>query len=73
MTIQHTEALQRLWERFSRDQLAGLPLEERRQYEQQFEDRFAELVRKCGRDVAGRRLPRPPRLRRQGSRRLSRR
>ena len=23
MTIQHTETLQRLWERFSRDQLAG--------------------------------------------------
>src|SRR5580698_6424356 len=46
MTIQHTETLQRLWERFSRDQLAGLPLEERRQYEQQFEDRFAQLMEK---------------------------
>ena len=44
MTIRHTETLQRLWERFSRDQLAGLPPEERRQFEQQFEDRFAELV-----------------------------
>ena len=46
MTIQHNETLQRLWERFSRDQLAGLPLDERRQFEQQFEDRFAELVEK---------------------------
>ena len=44
MTIQHTETLQRLWKRFSRDQLAGIPPEERREFEQQFEDRFAELV-----------------------------
>lgn len=44
MTIQHTETLQRLWERFSRDQLAGIPPEERRAFEQQFEDRFAELL-----------------------------
>jgi hypothetical protein len=46
MTIQHTETLQRLWKRFSRDQLAGLPPEQRREYEQQFEDRFAELIEK---------------------------
>ena len=46
MTTQHTEALQRLWQRFSRDQLEGIPLEERRQFEQMFEDRFAELVEK---------------------------
>jgi hypothetical protein len=44
MTIQHTETLQRLWQRFSRDQLAGIPPEERRAFEQQFEDRFAELL-----------------------------
>jgi hypothetical protein len=50
MTIQHTETLQRLWERFSRDQLAGLPPEERRAFEQQFEDRFAELLQS---DAAG--------------------
>ena len=46
MTIQHTETIQRLWERFSRDQLAGIAPEERRAYEQQFEDRFAELLQK---------------------------
>jgi hypothetical protein len=46
MTTQHTETLQRLWQRFSRDQLEGIPLEERRQFEQMFEDRFAELVEK---------------------------
>jgi hypothetical protein len=46
MTTQHTETIQRLWERFSRDQLAGIAPEERRAYEQQFEDRFAELLQK---------------------------
>ena len=69
MTIQHTETIQRLWERFSRDQLAGIPPEERRQFEQQFEDRFAELVEKdADAPSGGRRLPRPYRLRRQGPR-----
>ena len=52
MTIQHTETLQRLWKRFSRDQLAGIPAEQRREFEQQFEDRFAELVQ-GGADVPG--------------------
>jgi hypothetical protein len=46
MTIQHTETIQRLWDRFIRDQLATIPPEERRLYEQQFEDRFADLVQK---------------------------
>jgi hypothetical protein len=45
MTIQHTETIQRLWDRFIHDQLAGIAPEERRAYEQQFEDRFAELSR----------------------------
>src|ERR1700722_16498039 len=44
MAIQHTETIQRLWDRFIRDQLASIPPEERRAYEQQFEDRFADLV-----------------------------
>jgi hypothetical protein len=52
MTIQHTETLQRLWKRFSRDQLAGIPAEQRREFEQQFEDRFAELVQ-GGADAPG--------------------
>jgi hypothetical protein len=46
MTIQHTETIQRLKDRFIHDQLAGIPPEERRAFEQQFEDRFAELVQK---------------------------
>lgn len=53
MTIHHTETLQRLWKRFSSDQLAGLPPEERRAFEQQFEDRFAELVQKGADAPAG--------------------
>jgi hypothetical protein len=53
MTIQHTETLQRLWQRFSRDQLAGIPPEERRAFEQQFEDRFAELLQKGADAPAG--------------------
>jgi hypothetical protein len=46
MSIQQTETIQRLWDRFIREQLATIPPEERRLYEQQFEDRFAELVEK---------------------------
>jgi len=46
MTIQQTETIQRLWDRFIRDQLATIPPEERRAYTQQFEERFAELVEK---------------------------
>ena len=44
MSIQQTETIQRLWDRFIREQLAAIPPEERRAYEQQFEDRFSELV-----------------------------
>jgi hypothetical protein len=46
MAIQQTETIQRLWDRFIRDQLAGMPAEERRLYEQQLEDRLSELVEK---------------------------
>jgi hypothetical protein len=46
MTIQQTETIQRLWDRFIRDQLASIPPEERRAYTQQFEERFSELVEK---------------------------
>ena len=45
MTYQTTETIQRLWETFLREQLAAMPPEERKQYEQQFEDRFSELLK----------------------------
>lgn len=45
MSFNTTETIQRLWETFLRDQLAGLPPEQRQQYEQQFEDRFGELLK----------------------------
>lgn len=53
MTIQHTETIQRLWDRFIRDQLATIPPEERRAFEQQFEDRFADLVQRGAETQAG--------------------
>lgn len=48
MTIQQTETIQRLWDRFLRDQLADVPADERRAYTQQFEERFGELIEKEG-------------------------
>ena len=45
MSFQTTETIQRLWETFLRDQLASLAPEQRQQYEQQFEDRFGELLK----------------------------
>lgn len=45
MSFQTTETIQRLWETFLRDQLAGLPPEQRQGFEQQFEDRFSELLK----------------------------
>lgn len=45
MSYQTTETIQRLWETFLRDQMAAMPPEERRLYEQQFEDRFGELLK----------------------------
>jgi hypothetical protein len=53
MTIQQTETIQRLWDRFIRDQLATIPPEERRGYEQQFEERFTELVQKGAGEAVG--------------------
>jgi hypothetical protein len=47
MSFQTTETIQRLWETFLRDQLASLPPEQRRAYEQQFEQRFGELLQKA--------------------------
>lgn len=45
MSYNTTETIQRLWETFLREQLAALPPEQRQQYEQQFEDRFGELLK----------------------------
>jgi hypothetical protein len=45
MSFQTTETIQRLWSQFLRDQLAAMPPEERKQYEQQLEDRFGELLK----------------------------
>src|SRR6516162_11549288 len=68
MAIQQTETIQRLWDRFVNEQLAAIPPEERRLYEQQLEDRFAELVERGSDAPTGRRrLSRPARLWRQGS------
>jgi hypothetical protein len=47
MTFQTTETIQRLWETFLQEQLAAMPPEQRQQYEQQFEDRFGELLGKA--------------------------
>jgi len=55
MSFNTTETIQRLWEQFLREQLAALPPEDRQQYEQQFEDRFGDLLKKAangdGRDA----------------------
>ncbi|MCZ8129037.1 MULTISPECIES: hypothetical protein [Microcystis] len=45
MTYNTTETIQRLWATFLRDQLGAMPPEERKQYEQQLEDRFGELLK----------------------------
>ncbi len=45
MSFNTTETIQRLWETFLREQLAALPPDQRQQYEQQFEDRFGELLK----------------------------
>jgi hypothetical protein len=47
MSFNTTETIQRLWETFLRDQLAGLPAEARQQYEQQFEAKLNELLQKA--------------------------
>ena len=38
MTFQTNETIKRLWSDFLREQLAAIPPEQRRNYEQQFED-----------------------------------
>lgn len=53
MTFQTTETIQRLWETFLQDQLADMPPDERQQYEQQFEDRFGELLSKAADGTGG--------------------
>jgi hypothetical protein len=45
MSVNTTETLQRLMQTFLREQLAALPPEERQKFEQQFEDRFNELLK----------------------------
>jgi hypothetical protein len=45
MSFNTTETIQRLWETFLRDQLAGLAPHDRQQFEQQFEDKFGELLK----------------------------
>jgi hypothetical protein len=47
MSIQTTETIQRLWETFLREQLANMPPEQRQPFEQQFEDRFSDLLSKA--------------------------
>jgi hypothetical protein len=45
MSYNTTETIQRLWATFLQEQLASLPPEERQRYEQQFEDRFSDLLK----------------------------
>ena len=53
MSFNTTETIQRLWESFLREQLAALPPEERQQYEQQFEDRFGDLLKNAANGAPG--------------------
>lgn len=53
MSFNTTETIQRLWETFLREQLAALPPEERQQYEQQFEDRFGDLLKNAANGAPG--------------------
>ena len=48
MNFQTTETIQRLWETFLRDQLAGMPANERDAAANDFEQRFGELLAKSG-------------------------
>lgn len=47
MSFNTTETIQRLWENFLHEQLAAIPAEQRQVYEQQFEERFGELLKKA--------------------------
>jgi hypothetical protein len=53
MTIQQTETIQRLWDRFIRDQLANVPPEDRQAYAQQFEERLAGLSEQSAEATGG--------------------
>src|SRR5262245_23471758 len=44
MAFETHETISRLWQKFLRDELATLPPEQRVQYEQQFEQRFDQLL-----------------------------
>jgi hypothetical protein len=45
MTFQTNETIKRLWSDFLREQLAAMPPGQRQQFEQQFEDRFNDLLK----------------------------
>ena len=53
MSFQTTETIQRLWETFLRDQLAGMQPEERQKFEQPFEQKFGELLKGAASGAAG--------------------
>ncbi|MGQ0501755.1 MAG: hypothetical protein ACT4P0_03955 [Panacagrimonas sp.] len=54
MSFQTTETIQRLWDTFLKEQLASLPPEQRQGFEQQFEDRFGELLKNASGNEPGR-------------------
>jgi hypothetical protein len=45
MASEQHEVISRLWQKFLREQLAELPADQRQKYEQQFEERFDELLK----------------------------
>lgn len=53
MSFQTTETIQRLWETFLNEQLGSLPPEQRKAYEQHFEDRFSELLKGAANGTGG--------------------
>jgi hypothetical protein len=46
MSFETNETIRRLWQKFLREQLEAMPPEERQKYEQGFEERFEDLLRK---------------------------
>lgn len=50
MAFETNETIKRLWQKFLREQLEAMPPEERIKYEQQFENRFEELLQKSAGD-----------------------
>lgn len=51
MAYENYETIKRLWQKFVRDQLAAMKPEERQKYEQEFEDRFDELLKGAADDA----------------------